>query len=149
MNRILAAVDLSDATEAVLDASLALAKHEGAKLSILYTAPVIPATIMGWDGVGYVPPEFDDEQAEVDRAMTLLRRILDARGVKDAECLCLRGDAADTIRELAEELQADLIVLGAHDHGKVYHTVFGSVREAILAHSPCSVLVVPHHEVAA
>ncbi len=149
MNRILAAVDLSDATEEVLDASLALAQHEGAKLSVLYTAPVLPAAIMGWDGVGYVPPEIDDEQAEVDRAMTLLHRILDARGIRAAECLCLRGDPAETIRELADELEADLIVLGAHDHGKMFHTLFGSVREAILTHSPCPVMVVPHHEAAA
>jgi nucleotide-binding universal stress UspA family protein len=42
----------------------------------------------------------------------------------------------------AEQERASLIVLGAHRHGGLVRHLLGHVTSAVLAHAPCSVLVV-------
>jgi nucleotide-binding universal stress UspA family protein len=48
------------------------------------------------------------------------------------------------LHELAEQLDADLVVLGSAQHGKVDHVLAGSVAMSLLHGSPCSVAIAPH-----
>jgi nucleotide-binding universal stress UspA family protein len=38
---------------------------------------------------------------------------------------------------------ADLLVLGSHGHGRLFHAVLGSVADACVRTAPCPVVVVP------
>jgi nucleotide-binding universal stress UspA family protein len=50
------------------------------------------------------------------------------------------------IREVADELDAEPIVLGARGLGRVESKLLGSVSIAVVFHTKRPVLVVPHHE---
>lgn len=151
MHRILAAVDLSDSTSSVLSAAANLARVESASLSVLYTMPVAtPINAVAWSGGVYLVSPMGDDQADYEVSLGLLRQIVEANGLTNADCLCERGSAVERIRDVANRIRADMIVIGSHDHGRLFHTMFGSVREALLSAAPCPVMVVPGcHAVAA
>lgn len=51
------------------------------------------------------------------------------------------GHAADTIVSVAQELNADLVVVGSHGRGAVGRFLLGSVSQSVVKHAHCSVLV--------
>jgi nucleotide-binding universal stress UspA family protein len=51
------------------------------------------------------------------------------------------GAAAEVLVRAARK--ADLLVLGSHGHGRLFHAVLGSVAEACTRAAPCPVVVVP------
>ena len=52
------------------------------------------------------------------------------------------GIPAQVIVEAAESWKADLVVVGSHGYGFWRRIALGSVSDAVVHHSPCSVLVV-------
>jgi nucleotide-binding universal stress UspA family protein len=57
------------------------------------------------------------------------------------------GPAAEVLTRAAAD--ADLLVLGSHGHGRLFHAVLGSVAEACVRSAVCPVVVVPQpHAVA-
>ncbi|GJL55494.1 MAG: hypothetical protein NPIRA02_26260 [Nitrospirales bacterium] len=52
------------------------------------------------------------------------------------------GDPAEVIIRVAEERQADLIVIGARGLGQIHEHMFGSVSHRVMSHAPCSTLIV-------
>jgi len=52
------------------------------------------------------------------------------------------GKPADTILRLAEEIRADLVVLGTHPHAAVRRRVLGATVDKVIDHAHCSVLVI-------
>lgn len=73
----------------------------------------------------------------------LLAAIAPLRETCQVEPLLLAGRASAEIVRLAEEQQADLIVLGVHGRGTVDRMVFGSVTEQVMRHAGCPLLTVP------
>ena len=55
------------------------------------------------------------------------------------------GIPAQVIVEAAESWDADLVVVGSHGYGFWGRLALGSVSDAVVHHSPCSVLVVRSH----
>lgn len=53
---------------------------------------------------------------------------------------------AEGILDLAEELNADLVVVGQHHHGRLHRMLFGSVAERVTRKSDRPVLVVHHRD---
>jgi hypothetical protein len=45
------------------------------------------------------------------------------------------------LREAAR-IRADLIIMGSHGHGSVYHALFGGVGPRVMARAPCPVMLV-------
>jgi nucleotide-binding universal stress UspA family protein len=52
------------------------------------------------------------------------------------------GVPGQTIIEIAEEWNPDMIVVGSHGRGFWSRALLGSVSDAVVHHAPCSVLVV-------
>jgi nucleotide-binding universal stress UspA family protein len=52
------------------------------------------------------------------------------------------GDPAEEIIGTAKSRKVDLIVMGSRGHGRLAGLLLGSVAQKVLAHAPCSVLVV-------
>jgi nucleotide-binding universal stress UspA family protein len=52
------------------------------------------------------------------------------------------GDAGRELPELAQELQADLIILGTHGRKGLQRMLLGSVAEQVVRRAPCSVMCV-------
>ena len=58
------------------------------------------------------------------------------------EALVRHGNPVDEILRVAEEIDADLIVLGSHGIGMAKRFLLGSVSDRVLEYATCSVLIV-------
>ena len=54
----------------------------------------------------------------------------------------LVGDPTHEVLKLADELHADLLVVGTHDHVGLERLILGSIAETLVRKAHCSVLVV-------
>lgn len=157
MNSLLAAVDFSKISEAVLDQAAIFAKALDAKLWILHVASD-ETQAMAYETTQYssYAPELvglpgdvqlarDLSAEELKREHTELLSIsskLRSQGV-DAHAILLKGDAAKLIVEKAIDLSVRTILLGSHGHGLLHKALLGSVSESVIRHARCSVLIVP------
>jgi nucleotide-binding universal stress UspA family protein len=65
----------------------------------------------------------------------------DAEGVRVTEH-AREGDAADAILDVAEELGADLIVVGNKGMTGAKRFLLGSVPNKVSHHAPCAVMII-------
>lgn len=142
MKTILAPVDFSPITQAVLESAASLARAVGGRVVILHVAA--PAIVPG-DGT---PMATDASQMHArdstGSALQLsgLKAALDAGGV-EAETVEVGGLPTVQILDQAGVLGADYIVVGSHGHGAVYDLLIGATTQAILKRARCPVVVVP------
>ena len=80
-------------------------------------------------------------RAEVDATLQHAVQRAAAAGVPAREH-AREGDAADAILDVAEELGADLIVVGNKGMTGADRFLLGSVPNTVTHHAPCSVLVI-------
>lgn len=74
----------------------------------------------------------------------IMRARLEARipePVVDLHAHVRIGDAADELLDVAEELGADLIIVGSHNRTALGRLLLGSVSEAVVDRARCTVLV--------
>ncbi len=74
----------------------------------------------------------------LERAETQAR----SAGLANVEVFARQGDAADAILDVAEELDADLIVIGNKGMTGADRFLLGSVPNKVSHYAPCSVLIV-------
>lgn len=139
---ILVAVDLSPASENVVEAAGKIAKLTGATVYVLHAAEPEP-DFVGYDaGPEVVRTQVAQELRKEHRDVQALAEKLRSDGV-DATALLVRGPTVETTLKEAESLEADLIVVGTHGHGAVYDVLIGSYSAGIIRKSKLPVLVVP------
>jgi nucleotide-binding universal stress UspA family protein len=139
---ILVAVDLSPASEKVVEAAGRLAKLTDAAVYVLHTAEPEP-DFVGYDaGPEVVRTQIAQELRREHRDVQALAEKLRSDGI-DATALLVRGPTVETTLKEAESLKAELIVVGSHGHGAVYDVLVGSYSAGIIRRSKLPVLVVP------
>ena len=142
---ILVAVDLSGASQKILHYAKTLALDLSAKVWLLHVVkPELGFTGFGSDQQS-VPDQVAQKYHKENKELQNEADKLQNSGI-DAESLLVQGAAVEVILDEASKLNIDLIVVGSHGHGAVYHMVIGSVSEGVLHRSSCPVLVVPTHE---
>jgi nucleotide-binding universal stress UspA family protein len=52
------------------------------------------------------------------------------------------GTVNTTIVAEAERINADLVIMGSHGHGNVYHALFGGVGQSVVRKLSCPVMLV-------
>lgn len=75
-------------------------------------------------------------------AQGAIRATVEALGGVDVVTRVEVGDAGPMIVWVAEQIGADVVVVGSHGRGALKRLVSGSVSEHVVHHSPCPVLVV-------
>ncbi len=137
---IVVGTDGSERATVAVNEAFALAKMAGATLHAVHA--VHPAIAAGFhDAVG--------TQVEIDRLRQEAEAIR-AGVVADGERLGVpvevhnpgSNDAADALIQVAEEVNADLVVVGNRGMNGVARFVLGSVPNKVAHHCPCSVLIV-------
>jgi nucleotide-binding universal stress UspA family protein len=114
------------------------------KVTLLTVVSEIPGDDAGgFEGSVYTPEEQEVEwDAEMKEAADELARtaqaLTGAEVIKRVEV----GDVPSTICRLAEEVGADVIVVGSHGRSGIKRFFLGSVSEHVVRHAPCPVLVV-------
>ncbi|MGI9427801.1 MAG: universal stress protein [Bythopirellula sp.] len=138
INTILIATDFSSDSEAALRHASALAAAEGAKLCIAHIDDDTPGLVFGHVGYGYVPSVDEIAREQYDKLLTILPT---NEGVT-FEHRFLRGNAAESILQLAKEAKADLIVIGTHGKTGLRRLLMGSVAEQVVRRAECPVLTI-------
>jgi nucleotide-binding universal stress UspA family protein len=133
--------DFSPCSEAALDTAVDLARRLRAALHLVHVVQMPLAYGAGILGTPAAAPAIDAVEMR-HRALTDLRHVADTvAGAPQTHVLEGIG-IADAIGEKAEELGADLIVMGTHGRTGLAHVFLGSVTERTLRRAPCPVLAV-------
>jgi nucleotide-binding universal stress UspA family protein len=141
IRRILVPTDFSDAASEAVQAAVVLARAFDAGIELLHvTATVaLPPPPMEVVPFSVLMPEL---LQRVRERLTEEAKRVQAAGVP-CDSHSREGSPHLEIIKRAQELGADLIVMGTHGHGGLAHAVLGSVTERVLHKSRCPVLVVP------
>ncbi len=143
---ILLAVDLSEATDKVVEAARGVAELTGASIHVLHVVEAGPDYAANNDDVELAQARVAaDFPLEHSRVKSIVDKLVDD-GFDASICL-RRGPAVKIALEEAERLEAGLIVVGSHGHGAVYSVLIGSFSTGVIHKSGLPVLVVPVREI--
>lgn len=141
MKTILIATDGSDSAQEAVAFGLELAAEQGAQPNVIHVArtlDMLPVVGYGLAPAGAAPHELNDHDREsLEAAIELAAE----RGL-DAKTRLTTGNAVDEIVAYADEIDADLIVIGSRGHGAIASALLGSVSRGVLHEARRPVLVV-------
>lgn len=143
--RILLAIDGSESSVQARDMIAALAWPEGTSVTLLtaYELPVSWVSGVAVTGGDWMEAAEDDLRRQLREDLAELARPLEGRGWS-IEQRVVDGRPASVIESVADEVDADLVVLGSRGRGTMRAMLLGSVSAEVAANARRSVLVVRH-----
>ena len=145
--KVLLATDGGKQGEAAISAIQRLALGEGDEIKIISVVDMaLPMAIDIYGG--YLPDTAELEKTARENAAKILAETSEKLNVyADANKVALLTDVLfgspdSRIVETAEEINADMIVIGSHGYKKWERLLLGSVSSSVVHHAPCSVMVV-------
>jgi nucleotide-binding universal stress UspA family protein len=140
---ILVPIDFSDESDRALEHAVDLAARVDAKLHLVHAISV-PTLGVQEIGLAYATTRMDaivtGAQAELDQRIARYR---DRAAFAPARVEV--GDAREVIDQVAQIIEADMIVMGTHGRRGVKRALLGSVTESVLRTAPCPVLAIRPH----
>jgi nucleotide-binding universal stress UspA family protein len=136
-SRILHANDGSDHAFNALSLALKIAKQSNAELHMICV-----------EEIDYLPETMEDVRQETGVAGRRFHSVVNrARSMAEEarvklETHVVAGHPVRDIVDLARDLKADLLVVGASGHSALYDRMIGSRADRIVHLAPCPVLVV-------
>jgi universal stress protein A len=140
-SKIIAAVDLTEETEDVLERARELAEHYKAELSLLTVVRTLNQAYGGFDVAALSADTALLERDLVRQAEAHLQHHSQRLGVPGDRCYIGHGNPAQEIKRSASDLGMDLIVMGTHGR-KGFGLLLGSTATGVLHGAPCDVLTV-------
>jgi len=138
---ILAAIDLSEEANQVLDKAGGIASLTGAALSMVSVIRPLTQVYGGLDVAPIAATGISFEKEALDQATAQVRTLAARYAVPVERTHVFIGAPAHDIRALAERIGADLIVVGTHGrHG--LGLLLGSTANSIIHGVGCDVLAV-------
>jgi len=143
-HRILVAVDLSEEADEVLAAAKSVAEaHNATTFGVTIVKP-LARVYGGLDMAPITSGAIAFEREAIEQAGVQLKELGKQYGIPAANCHVKLGSPAVEVRALAEDIGADLIVIGTHGrHG--LGLLLGSTANAVLHGVACDVLAVKIH----
>jgi len=143
---ILVATDFSDISERATAYAVDLARQIGARVTFLHVYEIPVSSF--FDGALAATADLASAvSAAADRAMATLVAKQKASG-DPVEGMVRVGPPADEAHRVAEEVNADLIVVGTHGRRGLARALLGSVAEIVVRTSTRPVMVVPSAQTA-
>lgn len=136
-NKILVAIDGSQASEKALTAAVDLAAQYKADLTALSVAE-LPEVVAMIDEVDEIRQSTEAHFRKIGEAAVEYAR---SRGVA-LRSVVVRGHAADAIVRYAENEGINLVVIGQHGHSRITRFFLGSTSDRVSEHVPCTVMIV-------
>jgi nucleotide-binding universal stress UspA family protein len=149
--KVLLATDGTKYADAAANALAGLNLDSGDEVNIISVVDIgVPLAIDVYGG--YLPDTSELEKAARENAQKVVEGtakkvsgLIGTRGVTVSSEV-LYGTPESRIVEKAEEMHADMIVLGSHGYRAWERLLIGSVSNSVVQHAPCSVLVVRTNE---
>ncbi len=140
---IVVAVDGSESSNKALDAATTLAAQCRAAMHLVFVRHHGAVVFAPYELAAFPVEEELGRQAEVILAEQVSK-------VQEAQCISaenlhshlVTGDPGRSVVEVANEVQADLIILGSKGHSDIAGLLLGSVSHKICNLAACSCLVV-------
>jgi nucleotide-binding universal stress UspA family protein len=140
---IVVGTDGSETAAKAVDAAVELAQLSGATLELVSAYEPVSGQRLR-EEARQVPPDLQwmiNRRADVDATLQhAAGRARDA-GVP-TQIYAREGDPADAILDVAEELGADLIVVGNKGMTGAKRFLLGSVPNKVSHHAPCAVMII-------
>jgi nucleotide-binding universal stress UspA family protein len=142
MKIILAPIDLSGVSEAVLREAGRLARSMGARVYLLSVVP--PPTAIAEDRamLADLAEMMIASEKNAARKLASAQDQLQAMGLT-VDTVQLVGSPIEHILAEAERTWADYIVMGSHGHTALYDLLVGSTTHGVVMRARCPVIIVP------
>jgi nucleotide-binding universal stress UspA family protein len=143
---IVCGVDGSPDSQAALKVASEFAERLGSTLVLAHVVePAYVAYAAAYPFGGTTGPMTTREgtESEEEAAVKLLECVAVDTGLADAERRVTIGHPAEGLAELADEEDADLIVVGSRGRGALKAAFLGSVSYSLVGIARCPVLIVP------
>jgi nucleotide-binding universal stress UspA family protein len=141
--RILFATDFGPDSDRGFRIALGIAAETGASLTVAHTIDKRPA-------MTYETPEvhelFDEQRAELLKQTNDRFAEFKAEGAHwgvRVECILAEGDPSGTLVRIADETEADFIILGIRKMGAMARVLLGTVAEPVIRAAHVPVLSIP------
>ena len=131
--KIIFPTDFSHCGDAALKMATSLARDSGATLIIVHVEEP-PVAYAGGEMYYGVPEPASDDLHQ------MLKKVVPTDPAVPCEHRLITGDPSSAIVRLAEEENADMIVMGTHGRTGLTRLLMGSVSEAVVRRAPCPVL---------
>ena len=140
---IVVGTDGSETAAKAVDAAVELAQLSGATLELVSAyEPVTNQRLR--EEARQVPPDLQwmiNRRADVDATLHHAAERARRGGVA-VQIYAREGDPADAILDVAEELGADLIIVGNKGMTGAKRFLLGSVPNKVSHHAPCAVMII-------
>ena len=149
--KLLVAIDFSELADRIITEAEILAKSLHAKVFLLHVIPP-PSPIIDIppDVEALLPPteQLNRESLpapfdipESAKLITIAKQLREC-GI-DTAAIITQNDEVTAIIDESEKNGADMIMLGSHGHGALFHLLIGSVSEGVIRRATCPVIIVP------
>jgi nucleotide-binding universal stress UspA family protein len=141
--RIVVGTDGSETARQAVREATELAKKTGASLGIVSAFDPVPTSRLREERL-QAPSDIEhavNPHEDVDAILAEAAREVGEAGVP-IETFARQGEPADAILDVAEEQNADLIIVGNKGMTGAKRFLLGSVPNKVSHHAPCSVLIV-------
>jgi universal stress protein A len=137
--KILLATDFNEHSDQAAGRAMDLAQRHQAELSVLHVVENLPIGDAAYGPI--VPFDIDLTDQMMDAARVRLKELGERLGIPESRQFVEIGSPKGEIIRLAEDLGADLIVVGSHGrHGIAL--LLGSTAASVVHHARCDVLAV-------
>jgi nucleotide-binding universal stress UspA family protein len=137
--RILVATDGSREAELALTTAADLAKSTDSELHVLHVGEVPLVYHPEWHAYRAV---YEEHEKEAQQLLEAQVQRIEGASATEAQAHLRIGRADEEIVELAQSIEAGLIVMGSRGHGRLRRALVGSVSESVVRHAHCPVTIV-------
>jgi len=144
VKRILVVAKSTKHCRRAVDFGIKLARCHAAELFVLH-AVYNPFNLKGWNIPIVSRPALEEEyerilkDAKTDIDLMIQQEKTNGLAIKE---LIVEGEPTKEVFETVKREKIDLVVLIAHEEGRIEHALFGRSNEEIIRKMPCSVLLV-------
>jgi len=153
MEKVLIALDFNPTSQKVAEIGFSLAKSLHAEVFLLhvivdplYYTSTENFPIVGYTGSLITPMQLLNTEETKNESKLFLEKIKLHLGDNNIHTLIKEGDFADLILKSADEIQADMIVMGSHSRRWLEEILMGSVTEKVLHHAHIPLFIIPTHK---
>lgn len=142
---MLVAADLSPGAHKAVDEALVLAEALGSRVFLMHIAAPDPDFVGFEVGPQHVRDWRADELRDEHKQLEDWQSSFQSKGLQ-CTAMLVAGPTVEKLLEESERVEADMIVMGTHGHGRVYDILVGSTAQGVLKKSNIPVVLVPIRE---